>query len=115
MEGLDSMFSQKVSQILQKLTEKGWKPRVAEGLRTIEQQQEKIDLNRSSLKDPNNSKHVQGLAVDIIDSRYGWSGKASDLNFQFWQDLGEAAQEVGCIWGGNWKSFKDVAHVQMEN
>ncbi len=115
LEGLDPMFSQKILRVLSALAKKGWKPRVAEGLRTIEQQQEKIDLGRSSLKNPQDSKHVQGLAVDIIDSRYGWQGPASDLDFQFWNDLGEAAREAGLIWGGDWKSFKDVAHVEVSN
>ncbi len=111
-EGLDPAFSQKVKQILVQLTEKGWKPRVASGLRTVEQQQEKINQGRSSLNDPRSSKHVQGLAADIIDSRYGWGDKAANLNFQFWNDLGEAARAAGLTWGGDWKSFKDVAHVE---
>jgi len=113
--GLDPTFAQKIRQILSRLAEKGWQPRVAEGLRSLEQQQKKIDQGRSSLKNPRNSKHIQGTAVDIIDSRYGWQGPASDLNFQFWNDLGEAAKEVGLTWGGNWKTFKDVAHVELSN
>lgn len=115
LDGLDPMFAQKVQQILFSLAEKGWQPRVAEGLRSIEQQQEKIDQGYSSLKDPRHSKHVQGFAVDIIDSRYGWAGPASDLNFQFWNDLGEAVQKAGLVWGGNWESFKDVAHVEISD
>lgn len=111
-DGLDPTFSSKVKQILVQLTEKGWKPRVASGLRTVEQQQEKINQGRSSLNDPRSSKHVQGLAADIIDSRYGWNGPAADLNFQFWNDLGEAARAAGLAWGGDWKSFKDVAHIE---
>lgn len=114
LDGLDPMFVEKVKQVLAVLAEKGWQPRVASGLRSIEQQQEKIDQGTSSLKAPQNSKHVQGLAADIIDSRYGWEGKASDLNFQFWNDLGQAAKEVGLVWGGDWKSFKDVAHVEAQ-
>lgn len=111
--GLNPMLIDKVNVILSKLTQKGWRPRVASGLRSVEEQQEKIDQGRSSLKNPRDSKHVQGRAVDIIDSRYGWNGPASDLDFQFWNDLGEAAREVGLVWGGDWKSFKDVAHVEM--
>ena len=114
-EGLDEDFSPKVKSVLRALHAKGWQPRVAEGFRTIEQQQEKIDAGHSSLKDPNNSKHVQGLAADIIDQRWGWGGEASDTNHQFWQDLGEAARAEGLTWGGDWKSFKDVAHVEADN
>ena len=112
LDGLAPMFVGKVKQVLSRLAEKGWRPRVAEGLRSVEQQQEKINQGRSSLNDPRTSKHVQGIAVDIIDSRYGWGGPAADLDFEFWNDLGEAAREVGLVWGGDWKSFRDVAHVE---
>ncbi len=113
LDGLDPMFAQQIKEVLFKLAQKGWQPRVAEGLRSLEQQQEKINQGHSSIKDPKNSKHVQGVAVDIIDSRYGWGGPASDLNFQFWLDLGEAAREAGLTWGGDWKTLKDVAHVEI--
>ena len=113
LDGLDPIFVSQVQQVLSRLTEKGWQPKVAEGLRSIEQQQQKIDQGYSSLEHSRDSKHVQGLAVDIIDSRYGWAGPASDLDFQFWHDLGQAAKEVGLTWGGDWKTFKDVAHVEV--
>ncbi len=112
LDGLDPTFVDKVKQILSTLSQKGWQPRVASGLRSIEEQQEKIDQGKSSLKNPQNSKHVQGLAVDVIDKRYGWGGPAADLDFEFWNDLGEVAREVGLTWGGDWKDFRDVAHVE---
>ena len=55
---------------------------------------------------------VHCSAVDIVDRRYNWSGPAANEGFQFWKDLGRAAQKYGCEWGGNWKK-KDVAHVQL--
>ena len=113
LEGLDPSFSQKVVNILSTLQSQGWQPRVAEGLRTLEQQQQKIDQGRSSLKNPQNSKHVQGLAVDIIDRRWGWGGEAANTNHPFWNALGKAAQEEGLTWGGSWTTFKDVAHVEV--
>ena len=113
LEDLESAFRSKIENVLRKLQTKGWKPRVAEGLRNAEQQQQKIDEGTSSLKNPQNSKHVVGFAADIIDSRYGWNGPAADLDYKFWSDLGIVAKEEGLIWGGTWTTFKDVAHVEM--
>jgi len=50
-------------------------------------------------------------AADIIDSRYAWSDKQETK--AFCTALGKAAKEQGLYWGGDWKSFKDWAHVQM--
>jgi|GEM_PF-4880261 len=30
----------------------------------------------------------------------------------FWAALGEEAKKRGLVWGGDWKSFRDVAHIQ---
>ena len=56
---------------------------------------------------------VHGNAADIVDKRYAWGGPAANLHFQFWKDLGRIAKQQGCEWGGDWKKFKDVAHIQM--
>jgi len=109
VSGLDQKFAPKVIDVLTELTEQGWQPRVAEGRRTAEQQREKVRTGRSKTM---NSAHLRGFGADIIDSRYGWGGQASDLNFQFWKDLGKAAKKQGLIWGGDWKSFPDVAHIE---
>lgn len=108
LKGLEPSFAAKVNNVLKGLKERGWQPRVAEGRRTLKQQQEKINTGRSSLKNPQRSKHITGQAADIIDRRYGWKAPQ-----KFWDDLGELAKAQGLIWGGDWKSFKDVAHVQV--
>lgn len=109
LEGLKPEFRAKVENILRKLQAKGWQPKVAEGLRTVEQQKEKVRKGYSkTLK----SKHLDGLAADIIDKRYGWGKEAADTNFQFWKDLGECAKNEGVTWGGNFRGFVDVAHVE---
>jgi hypothetical protein len=48
-------------------------------------------------------------AADIIDKRYAWNISQSHA---FWTALGKAAKKRGLEWGGDWKSFKDVAHIQ---
>lgn len=110
LAGLQADFRAKVIAILKELAGKGWKPVVAEGLRTKAQQRIKVQKGYSKTM---NSRHLTGHAADIIDRRYGWGGPAANLNFAFWNDLGAAARARGLTWGGDWKSFKDVAHVQV--
>ncbi|MEY3014686.1 MAG: hypothetical protein RIT45_3421 [Pseudomonadota bacterium] len=109
LDGLEANFRAKVVTILKELAGKGWKPVVAEGLRTRAQQAEKVRLGYSKTM---NSAHLLGLGADIVDRRYAWGGPAANTEFQFWKDLGLAARAQGLIWGGDWKKFKDVAHVE---
>ena len=57
------------------------------------------------------SGKASSLAIDIIDSRYGWESPADDLNYQFWTDLGDACKANGLDWGGDWQ-WRDVAHCE---
>ena len=98
-----------VVSILKELAGKGYKPMVAEGLRTKEQQAVKVKMGYSKTM---NSMHLYGLAADIVDRRWGWGGEASNQNHPFWKALGAAAHGQGLVWGGDWKKFVDVAHVQ---
>jgi peptidoglycan L-alanyl-D-glutamate endopeptidase CwlK len=106
---LNPKLASAIPNIMAELRAKGWQPKIASAIRTPEEQAEKVRLGYSQTM---NSKHLHGKAVDIVDERYGWNGPTSDTNHQFWKDLGEAAQRQGMQWGGNWKNFKDVAHVQ---
>ncbi len=108
--GLNEKLSGMLPGIMEDLRAKGWNPMIASAIRTPEEQAEKV---RQGYSQAMNSKHLYGKAVDIVDKNYGWDGKASDPNFQFWKDLGEAAKKRGATWGGDWKSFKDPAHVQV--
>lgn len=109
LDGLEPAFRDKVVRILRRLQSQGWKARVGSGRRSLAQQKEKVRKGYSkTLK----SWHLKGLAADIIDSRWGWGGEASNLDHPFWNALGKAAAIEGLTWGGNWKSFRDVAHVQ---
>ena len=126
LDELHPVFRARVDSILADLRNLGWEPVIVFARRTREQQQDAIrrGASRTML-----SWHVQdtigllgsgrsqlqvvrGNAVDIVDRRYGWEGKAKDQNFQFWKDLGAAAHSHDCQWGGDWK-HRDVAHVQM--
>jgi peptidoglycan L-alanyl-D-glutamate endopeptidase CwlK len=109
LESLEPEFREKVRRVLAGLEQKNWQPKVAEGRRTREEQAEKF---RRGVTRTMNSKHLCGIAADIIDRRHGWGGPAADTNFQFWKDLGEVAKREGLEWGGDWTTFVDVAHIQ---
>lgn len=54
------------------------------------------------------SWHGFGLAVDIVEKdATPWNAPAS-----FWNDIGDAAEANGLIWGGRWHR-PDLPHVQM--
>ena len=110
-DGISIDFESKIPQLFDAMRSKGWEPVIASGMRTQEEQAEKVKLGYSKTM---KSKHLTGDALDIVDKRYGWDGPASDVKFKFWQDLGSEAQKLGFEWGGGWQSFKDVAHVQRK-
>jgi hypothetical protein len=127
LETLSMDFRSRVELVMAHLASKGWKPVVYHGERSPEEQAEKVRAGASKLS---NSLHVPGSlqkprirngiysvvageAADIIDARYLWSGPAKDLNYQFWNDLGAYAKVQGLAWGGDWKKFRDVAHVEL--
>jgi peptidoglycan L-alanyl-D-glutamate endopeptidase CwlK len=126
IESLSPAFAHHVETILKHLAGKGWVPVVFHGERTKEEQAEKVKAGHSKTMQ---SFHVsetcfpktrnglywelKGEAADIVDARFLWSGPATDLDFQFWKDLGAIAKALGLGWGGDWKKFRDVAHVEM--
>ena len=121
------IFKVAVEHVLADLRAGGWQPRIVHIKRSAAQQAEKVKKGHSKTmkswhldttvgllpQSPGEYDVVQGNAADIVDSRYGWSGPAAKLDFAFWQDLGRVAKKYGCSWGGDWKTFKDVAHIQM--
>jgi hypothetical protein len=97
---------------MQQLEAKGYKPIVAEGRRTIEQQREKVKLGYSqTLK----SYHLTGLAADIVDSELLWN---IPLYHKYWYDLGNIVKEMKIkegylIWGGVWSKPERWAKIEQ--
>jgi len=125
IESLSPRFKPYVQTILLHLEGKGWVPVVYHGERSKEEQTRIVKAGHSktmqsfhvtdtALNRSKNGLHwqVKGEAADIVDARFLWSGPAADLNFQFWKDLGAMAKSMGLKWGGDWKKFRDVAHVE---
>lgn len=98
--------------------------RIAQGLRTIEEQNELYAQGRTK---PGNivtnarggsSYHNYGLAIDFVlivdkthaswDMKTDWDGdKVAD-----WMEIVKIFQKHGWEWGGNWTSLKDYPHFQ---
>ncbi|MBL8483568.1 MAG: M15 family metallopeptidase [Rhodocyclaceae bacterium] len=106
----------KVEAVLAALAARGFKPKVFFGWRSVAVQMEIVRKGNSKVKFSfHNAQLPDGTpnayAVDIIDQRWAWSDAAEKNGF--WEALGEEAKKLGLFWGGDWKTFRDVAHVQL--
>ena len=86
---------------------------VSEGLRTVERQKELVAQKKSQTM---KSRHIVGEAVDIcvlVDGKANWDFE----NYRKIADVfKECAKELGVkiTWGGDWTSFRDGPHFQIE-
>lgn len=87
---------------------------VIEGLRTKERQKQ---LVASGASETMNSRHLTGHAVDLVP--IGPNGKAA-FDWPLYDNLGPAVKAaaekegVALDWGGDWKSFKDGPHFELD-
>jgi hypothetical protein len=84
---------------------------VIEGLRTKERQTE---LMKQGFTRTLNSRHIIGQAVDIVPLPVDWNNPKP---FHLVADaMKKAAAELGVriTWGGDWRTFKDLPHYQIE-
>lgn len=87
---------------------------VHEAFRTPDRQAELVAQGRSRAIPPI-APHVQGCAVDVVHSRFGWQ-----LTRTEWSAIGKIGQSVAdklnipMEWGGTW-SFYDPAHWQLRD
>ncbi len=61
----------------------------------------------TNAKDNQHSWHGFGLAVDVIHRDLRWDAPAS-----WWTGMAAVFKRHGCAWGGDWRTFKDLPHVQ---
>jgi hypothetical protein len=106
----------KVVAVLEALTQRGFQPKVFFAWRSVAVQLEIFEKGNTKVKFSfHNAQKRDGTpnayAVDIVDSRWGWGAKAATEGF--WTALGEEAKVQGLYWGGDWKTFRDWAHVQL--
>lgn len=93
---------------------------VIEGLRTIERQRELVRIGASKTL---NSRHLTGHAVDLVPSvDINADGKVSTEEMFSWPMYNKLAptvkaaavkEGVALEWGGDWKTFRDGPHWQL--
>jgi peptidoglycan LD-endopeptidase CwlK len=87
---------------------------VIEGLRTVERQKQLVAQGASRRM---NSRHITGHAVDLLP--IGPDGRAAfawPLYDKLAPAVKAAAEKEGVkiVWGGDWKSFKDGPHFELD-
>lgn len=91
----------------------GYTWKIVEGFRTAEYQNTLFKKRpRVTYKDgyKNKSNHQSSLAIDLVPFHghdFDFDGKP-----EWWDYLGHCARSQGLTWGGDWKSFKDFAHIE---
>lgn len=85
---------------------------VTEGVRTKSRQKKLVAAGASTTM---NSRHITGHAVDVAawvagEVRWDWP-----LYHKIAAGVKEAAKELGVpiVWGGDWRSFKDGPHFEL--
>jgi peptidoglycan L-alanyl-D-glutamate endopeptidase CwlK len=111
-----SRSAPKVVAVLEALNRRGFQPKVFFAWRSVAVQLEIFKKGNTKVKFSfHNAQKRDGTpnayAADIVDSRWGWGAKAATEGF--WTALGEEAKVQGLNWGGDWKTFRDWAHVQL--
>jgi peptidoglycan L-alanyl-D-glutamate endopeptidase CwlK len=85
---------------------------ISEGLRTKERQKVLFDSGKSQTM---NSRHLTGHAIDfavIKDGEVTWDFKYYQLVADHIKAVAKAL-DVPIVWGGDWQSFRDGPHVEL--
>lgn len=86
---------------------------ITEGVRTIEKQREYYAKGASKTM---NSRHLTGHAVDLA----AYIGAEVRWDWPLYHKLADAMKRaanslnVPIVWGGDWKSFKDGPHFELD-
>mgnify|MGYP003631251144 FL=1 len=83
---------------------------VIEGIRNINRQRQLYKAGKSTTM---NSRHITGHAIDMVPWPVDWD----DLErFNVMAEAMKTAaevQEIPIVWGGDWKSFYDAPHFEL--
>lgn len=84
---------------------------VIEGIRSLDRQKQLLKDGKSTTL---NSRHITGHAVDMVPYPVDWK----DLKRfeKMAKAMKKAAEEldIPIIWGGDWKSFYDAPHFELD-
>jgi len=87
------------------------------GLRSAVEQH-RLYVNKKSQKDGyfRKSKHQEGEAFDIVcykDGEITWDADVFTEVANHIMTLAKDKYNIDLVWGGHWKSFKDMPHFQI--
>ncbi len=112
---MEPFLRARVVMIVTDLKLQGFQPKIFFGWRSVAVQEQlfkqgntKVHFSFHNGQKPDGTPNA--YAADIVDSRWGWGDEAETNGF--WAALGKSAKAHGLVWGGDWVTFKDVAHVQ---
>jgi peptidoglycan L-alanyl-D-glutamate endopeptidase CwlK len=111
------VLAEKCRAIIALAADEGYTLIVTQGYRSIEQQNKLYAIGRRGIKGEKivtrargaQSNHNRREAVDfafVVGGEISWNEK-------LYANLGRWARAVGLKWGGDWKSFKDLPHVEL--
>jgi peptidoglycan L-alanyl-D-glutamate endopeptidase CwlK len=86
---------------------------VTEGVRTIEKQREYFTRGASKTM---NSRHLTGHAIDLV----AYVGASVSWDWILYHQIASAVKDaarlekVAIVWGGDWTSFKDGPHFELD-
>ena len=114
LEKMNGVNSKLINLMKEAIKESPYDFSITEGIRTLKRQKELVAQGKSkTLK----SYHLTGKAVDIA----GWIDGKVTWDFKYYKEVAdhikEVARKLGYVitWGGDWKTFKDGPHFQIEN
>jgi len=83
---------------------------ITDGLRTIEEQR---DYFNNGFSKTMRSKHLDGLAVDVVPTPVSWEPEAF---LPIAEAMKQAADilDTPIVWGGDWRTFKDYPHFELK-
>jgi len=114
LASLEPGFRTRIERVIAKLKADGFQPKIVFGWRSTKVQAKLKAEGKSKISFSFHcSQHPDGRpnawAVDVVDSRWAWN--EPDCH-KFFRALGAAGKAEGLVWGGDWESFRDWAHLQ---
>lgn len=117
-DGVQPELRSTLERIALQMKGEGYDLRLMEGYRS-EQRQAALLASQTGVTQvgPGSSCHNHGWAADMVIYKRGrpsWDLRDEQVR-QGYQRFGELAQQAGLRWGGAWKSFQDMPHVEMRS
>ncbi len=115
-DGVHPDLRKRLEAIYVQMSAEGFDIRLAEGYRSFERQAQLLEGGTGVTQvGPGRSCHNYGYAADSVVFKRGrpsWNLKDPDVAGAY-KRYGELAQAAGLRWGGAWKGFQDMPHVEM--